>query len=145
MTGISINVGVIIKNVLKRARVKKGQNFGLGGLLTRFLHGHDIEKEEADYRPTFDPMGIDVTKTKEPRGINDPVLSINEHNARIDIMLNHLYALCRVCPRFEDPLDNDVATKDEMVRVDLDIESSDDNEEGSEMGESALAPKDNEE
>ncbi|MCE3217223.1 hypothetical protein HAX54_011088, partial [Datura stramonium] len=103
---MSINVGVIIKNVLKRARVKKGQNFGFGGLLTRFLHGHDIEEEEADYRTAYDPREIDVTKTKEPEGINGP---------------------------------------DEMARVDSNIESSDDNDEDSEMGEAALDPTDNEE
>ncbi|MCD9560715.1 hypothetical protein HAX54_019461 [Datura stramonium] len=99
MTGMPINMGVIIKNVLKRARVKKGKNFGFGGLLTRFLCGHDIEEGEADYRHGYDPRGIYVTKTKEPESINGPVLSVNERNARIDNMLSHLY-------------------EDEMVRVD---------------------------
>ncbi|MCD7458164.1 hypothetical protein HAX54_037429, partial [Datura stramonium] len=114
---MSINVGVLIKNVLKRARVKKGQNFGFEGLLTRFLRGHDIEEKEADYRPTYDPRGVDVKKTKELEGINGP----------------------------EEPLDDDVATEDEMARVDSDIESSDDDEEDSEMEEAALAPTNNEE
>ncbi|MCE0482447.1 hypothetical protein HAX54_041237 [Datura stramonium] len=112
MTEMLINVGVLIKNVLKRARMKKGQNFGFGGLLTRFLRGHDIEEEEADYRPAYD-RGIDVTKMKSG-------------------------------PRYEDPLDDDMATEDEMERVDVDIEYSDDNEEDSEMGEASLAPTDDE-
>ncbi|MCD7453446.1 hypothetical protein HAX54_020916 [Datura stramonium] len=77
----------------KRERVKKGQNFGFGGLLTRFLRGHDIEEEEANYRPTYDPRGIDVTKNKEPEGINCPVPIINEQNVRIDNMLSHLYGM----------------------------------------------------
>ncbi|MCD9559115.1 hypothetical protein HAX54_016848 [Datura stramonium] len=38
------------------------------------------------------------------------------------------------------PLDDDVATEDEMARIDSDIESSDDDEEDSKMGEAALAP-----
>ncbi|MCD7459727.1 hypothetical protein HAX54_041782 [Datura stramonium] len=63
MTGMSINMGVINKNVLKRERVKKGQNFGFRGLLNRFLWGHDIEEKQADYRPAYDPWGIDMTKT----------------------------------------------------------------------------------
>ncbi|MCD7446325.1 hypothetical protein HAX54_002188 [Datura stramonium] len=79
-----VNVGVLIKNVLKRARVKKGQNFVFGGLLTRFLCGHDIEEEEANYKPSYDPRRIDLTKIKEPEVINGPVLSFNERNARID-------------------------------------------------------------
>ncbi|MCE3052381.1 hypothetical protein HAX54_052461, partial [Datura stramonium] len=80
MTGMPTNMGVIIKNVLKRARVKKGQNFGFGGLLTRFLRRHDIEEKEADYRLVYDPREIDVTKTKKPEGINGLVLSVNERN-----------------------------------------------------------------
>ncbi|MCE5165769.1 hypothetical protein HAX54_012188 [Datura stramonium] len=135
MTAMPINVGVIIKNVLKRTRVKKG------GLLTRFLRGHDIEEEEMDYRPAYDPRGIDVTKTKEPEGIKIPVLFVNEYNARIDNMLSHLYGMSMLHPRmngvteeqlqqlnmdysmiehsrallqswswFEEPLDDDMAT-----------------------------------
>ncbi|MCE3051124.1 hypothetical protein HAX54_048948 [Datura stramonium] len=105
MIGMPINVGVFIKNVLKRARVKKGQNFGFGSLLTKFLCGHDIEEEEADYRPAYNPRGIDVTKTKEPEDINGPVLSVNERNARIENLLSHLYR-----SGFKEPLDDDVAT-----------------------------------
>ncbi|MCD7472486.1 hypothetical protein HAX54_013736 [Datura stramonium] len=83
--------------------------------------------------------GIDVTKTQEPKGINGPVLSVNERNVRIDNMLSHL-----VGPGFKEPFDDDVATKDEMARVDTDIESSDDNEEDSEMVEAAFVPTDDE-
>ncbi|MCD7463617.1 hypothetical protein HAX54_050944 [Datura stramonium] len=84
MAGMPINANVIIKNVLRRARVKKGQIFGFGGLLTRILRGHQIKKEEADYRLVYDPRGIDVTKTKEPKDIHGLVLSINECNAWIE-------------------------------------------------------------
>ncbi|MCD9639224.1 hypothetical protein HAX54_023606 [Datura stramonium] len=56
--------------------------------------------------------GIDVTKTKEPEGVNSPVLSVNEHNAQIDNMLSHL-----VGPGFEESIDYDMATEDEMARV----------------------------
>ncbi|MCD7457650.1 hypothetical protein HAX54_035682 [Datura stramonium] len=75
--------------------------------------GHNIEKEEADYRPSYDPRGVDVTKTKEPEGINGPVLTVNKHNARIDNMLSHL-----VGPVYEEPLDDDVAMEDKMEKVD---------------------------
>ncbi|MCE0480865.1 hypothetical protein HAX54_038056 [Datura stramonium] len=79
MIEIPINVGVINKNVLKREGVKKGQNFGFGGLLTRFHVGMILRRK----RRTIDQLMIlevDVTKTKEPKGINDLVLSVNEHN-----------------------------------------------------------------
>ncbi|MCD7462603.1 hypothetical protein HAX54_048890 [Datura stramonium] len=135
MTGIPINVGVLIKNVLKRAKLR------IWGSLDPIMRGHDIEEEEADYRPTYDPRRVDVTKTKEPKGINSLFLAVNERNARIDNMLSHLY----IGPGYDEPLDDDVATEDEMERVDSDIESSDDDEEDSEMREAALAPTDNEE
>ncbi|MCD7452518.1 hypothetical protein HAX54_017205 [Datura stramonium] len=99
------------------------------------MHGHDIEEEEVDYRLGYDPKGIDMTKTKELEGINGPVLSVNERNARTDNMLSHL-----VGPEYEKNLDDDVATEDELARVGLDIESSDDNEEDSEMGKPLLPP-----
>ncbi|MCE0481263.1 hypothetical protein HAX54_038881 [Datura stramonium] len=101
---------------------------------------HDIEEEEVDYRPTYDPRGIDVAKIKEIEGINSSVLFVNTRNARIGNMLSHLYR-----PGFEVPFDDDVAIEDEMARVDSDIKCSDDNEKNSEMGEAALTPTDDEE
>ncbi|MCD7458173.1 hypothetical protein HAX54_037465 [Datura stramonium] len=139
MTGVQINIVVIIKNVLRRARVKKSQSFWFGGLLTRFLCGHQIEEEEMDYRHIYDPRGIDVTKIKKPEGVHGQVLSVNERNARSDNMLSHLYELGL---EFEKPLD--VAIEEEMARVDSGIESTDAEEEDSEMGEAALAPIDDE-
>ncbi|MCD7448530.1 hypothetical protein HAX54_043460 [Datura stramonium] len=48
----------------------------------------------------------------------------------IDYTLSkHSRALCRVGPGYEEPLDGDVATEDEIVRVDSDIESTDDDDE----------------
>ncbi|MCD7458034.1 hypothetical protein HAX54_036967 [Datura stramonium] len=52
------------------------------------LHG-GLATNNLDY----DPRGVDVTKTKEPEGINGPVLTVNEHNVRIDNMLSHLYSM----------------------------------------------------
>ncbi|MCD9642045.1 hypothetical protein HAX54_028635 [Datura stramonium] len=63
MIGMLVNVGVIIKDVLRRERVKKGERFSFGGLLTRFLRGNQINKEMVDYRPRYDPHRIDVKKT----------------------------------------------------------------------------------
>ncbi|MCD9646245.1 hypothetical protein HAX54_035934 [Datura stramonium] len=42
-------------------------------------------------RRWYDLTGLDVPKTKEPKGIHDPVLSISECNVRIDNVLRHLY------------------------------------------------------
>ncbi|MCD9638488.1 hypothetical protein HAX54_022488 [Datura stramonium] len=89
--------------------------------------GHDIEEEEADYGPDYDPRGVDVTKTKELEGINGP-LRMNgvteEHLQQLNIdypLSEHSQAFCRVGPGYEDPLDDDVAMEDEMEIVDSDI------------------------
>ncbi|MCD7472261.1 hypothetical protein HAX54_013290, partial [Datura stramonium] len=55
--------------------------------------GTTLRRKEADYKPAYDLRGVDVTKTKEPEGINGPVLTVNERNARIDNMLSHLYGM----------------------------------------------------
>ncbi|MCD9644621.1 hypothetical protein HAX54_033008, partial [Datura stramonium] len=78
---------------------------------------------------------FDVTKTKEPKVVNGPVLYVNECNGRIDNMLSHLYDMQMLQLRMNG---------DRMARVDSDIESSDVEEEDSEMGEAALAPTDDE-
>ncbi|MCD7463144.1 hypothetical protein HAX54_050034 [Datura stramonium] len=44
-----VNVGVIVKDVLRRERVKKGQRFSFGGFLTRFPRAQQIEEEDVDY------------------------------------------------------------------------------------------------
>ncbi|MCD7470390.1 hypothetical protein HAX54_010202 [Datura stramonium] len=55
----------------------------------------------------------------------------------------HSRALCRVGPGFEEPLDDDVATDEEIARVESYIESDDDDEDY-EMGEAALSPTNDE-
>ncbi|MCE3049712.1 hypothetical protein HAX54_045583, partial [Datura stramonium] len=50
-------------------------------------------EEEKDYKPVYDPRGIDVSNTKEPEGIHSPGLSINERNAQIGNMLDHMYGM----------------------------------------------------
>ncbi|MCD7455738.1 hypothetical protein HAX54_029382 [Datura stramonium] len=114
MTEMPINVGVLIKNVLKRARVKKGQNIRFRGLLTLFLRGHEIEEEEADYRPAYDPRGVDVTKAKEPEGVNGPALSVNERNAQIDNILSHLYDMQMLQLRMNG------VTKEQLQQLNMD-------------------------
>ncbi|MCE3051335.1 hypothetical protein HAX54_049532 [Datura stramonium] len=71
----------------ERGKGEKWKRFYFGGLLTRFLRGHQIEEEVMDYRPRYDQKGIDVTKTKDPKGIHGLVLSIGEFHAQIDNML----------------------------------------------------------
>ncbi|MCD9644455.1 hypothetical protein HAX54_032671 [Datura stramonium] len=90
-----INVGEIIKYVLRRARAKGAKDLGLGVSWTDFCIGTRFKRR-------------------------------------------------RVGSGFEEPLDNDMPTNEEMARVDSDIESNEE-EEVSEMGEAALPPTDDEE
>ncbi|MCD9643346.1 hypothetical protein HAX54_030748 [Datura stramonium] len=108
ITGRPVNVGVIIKDVLRRER-----------------------------------KGLDLTKTKEIKGIQGLVLSISERNVLIHNALSHLYdmqvlqlrmsgvmeeklwqlnmdypssehlrSLCSIGPNLEEPFDDDDATND---------------------------------
>ncbi|MCD7457926.1 hypothetical protein HAX54_036580, partial [Datura stramonium] len=52
-----------------------------------------VEEEEVNYRLRYDQKGLDVTKTKESKGLHGPVLSINKRNARIDNALSQLYSM----------------------------------------------------
>lgn len=61
--------------------------------MTQFLRGYHSAEKEVDYRPRYDPRGIDVMKTKDPEGIHGPVLSINKRNTQIDNILSHLYGI----------------------------------------------------
>ncbi|MCE3215028.1 hypothetical protein HAX54_000581, partial [Datura stramonium] len=63
--GRLINVGVIIKNVLRIVRVKKGKRFSFGVLLTRFLREQQIDEKAVDYRPRYDLKELYVIKTKD--------------------------------------------------------------------------------
>ncbi|MCD9645769.1 hypothetical protein HAX54_034955, partial [Datura stramonium] len=91
MIGMPINVDLFIKDVLIRERVNKGQRYNFGGLLTRFLRGHQIDEEVVDCRPYYDPKEIDVTKTKDLESIYGLVLSISERYAHINNVLSHIY------------------------------------------------------
>ncbi|MCD9644551.1 hypothetical protein HAX54_032832 [Datura stramonium] len=81
------------KDVLRMARVKKGQRFSFGGLLTQILREQQIDEAAVDYRPRYDPKGLDVTKKKELDYIHGLVLSISERNACIDNVLSYLYSM----------------------------------------------------
>ncbi|MCD7471826.1 hypothetical protein HAX54_012547 [Datura stramonium] len=120
ITEQEVNVGVIIKDVLRRARVKKGQRFSFGGLLTRFLRGHQIDKEVVDYRSR---MNGETEEQLQQLNMDYP-------------LSKHSRSLCRVGPGFEKPLDYDDAIDEEHARVE-----SDDDGDNSEMGKLVLPPQ----
>ncbi|MCD9645789.1 hypothetical protein HAX54_034990 [Datura stramonium] len=72
----------IIKDVLRRARVKKGQRFSFGCLLTRFLRGYQIEEVLVDYRPRNDLNGLIVKpRFEEPLDDDD---ATDKEQCRVD-------------------------------------------------------------
>ncbi|MCD9639574.1 hypothetical protein HAX54_024190, partial [Datura stramonium] len=75
-----------------------------------------IDEDIVDYRPWYNPKGLDVTKKKESKVIHGPMLSIS----------------------FEESFDDDDSTGEEQTRVDPDL-VSDDNGNDSEIGEAAFA------
>ncbi|MCE3051103.1 hypothetical protein HAX54_048914 [Datura stramonium] len=142
--------------------------------VTSSIHGSKRTKRASEEEQ--DDMSISSQSLKcygsvgsrSKKGVDDPVLFVNERKARIDNMLSHLYniqmpqlrmngvfekylnmdypmsehlrALCRVAPEFEEPFDDDMAIEDEMARVDSDIESSDAEKKSSKMEKLLFPP-----
>ncbi|MCD7468293.1 hypothetical protein HAX54_006338, partial [Datura stramonium] len=149
-TGRPINFGVILRDVLRRARVKKRQRFSFGDLLTQFLRLQQIEEEVVYYRQRYGPKGLDVSKIKEPKGIHGPVLSISDRNARIDYIRSYLYDMQMLHLRMSGvteeqlALDNDDAIDDEQARTESDLVSDANDGEESVIGQATYAPIDEE-
>ncbi|MCD7471133.1 hypothetical protein HAX54_011436 [Datura stramonium] len=92
MTGMSIKVGVILRNFLRRAMIVKRYRLSFGALLTQFLRALHIEEKATDYRLLHDSKGR-CKKSKEPEDQHIMTLSIVEQNAQIDNVLSHLYGM----------------------------------------------------
>ncbi|MCD9638708.1 hypothetical protein HAX54_022844 [Datura stramonium] len=126
---------------------EKRQRLSFGGFLTQFLRGHQIDEEVVNYRPWYDPKGIDVKKKKKPEGIHCLCCpSVKEQIQQLNMdyrFSEHSRALYRVGPRIEEPLDDYDATDEEKARVDSNLESKDDGDD-SKMGEVVFARTDDE-
>ncbi|MCE3216605.1 hypothetical protein HAX54_007110 [Datura stramonium] len=92
-----------------------------------------------------------LTKVARRADATNLVVALADMNRQnpLVIMDGMLYGMCslresmnknRVGPGFEEPLDDDIATDDEMACVDSDIEFEDDDEEDPKMEEATLAP-----
>lgn len=91
MTDVLINVGVVIRATIWKARVQKEVWFYFGGFLTKFLRENEVEEDMTNYKPSRNLRGFDVTRVKEPSFVRRPALSIAEKNARDDSLFLHLY------------------------------------------------------
>ncbi|MCD7450874.1 hypothetical protein HAX54_008848 [Datura stramonium] len=105
---------------IEESEGEKGADICFWGLLIRFLREGQIEEEVFDYRPRYDPKGIDVKKKKELEGLGSalsrpPVLepavcryqliafrcgSSNVHNSLAWHLLNADAYLWSTCPCF---------------------------------------------
>ncbi|MCD7459607.1 hypothetical protein HAX54_041436 [Datura stramonium] len=103
MTERPVNVRVIIKDVLRRERVKervkKGKIFSFEGLLTRFMIDQQIDEEVVDHRTMLRMSGVTEEQLQQ-LNMNYP---LSEHSR----------ALYRVGPGFEEPINYDDTTNEE--------------------------------
>lgn len=61
--------------------------------MTRLLRGHDIEKEDLDYRPVIDTHPINMTQTRRLDVAYRPVHTFPKHYSWDDRITAHMYGL----------------------------------------------------
>ncbi|MCD7460841.1 hypothetical protein HAX54_044573, partial [Datura stramonium] len=136
-------IGVIMRDILRRERARKGQRFSFRGLLNRFLRARQVVEEEVNYRLQHDLKGLDslvwdANASAEDRRSDRGAAA----TGNIDYSLSeHSRALYRVGLGFEEPFNDDDPTDDEKAHIDSNLEYDADEGEDFEMGEATYAPK----
>lgn len=75
---IEVNVGVVFFLAIKKARSHVVCRYGFGGLLTQFIKGEGVDKEDLDYRPSVNMRPVYISLTKGIVGSQGPILTIPE-------------------------------------------------------------------
>lgn len=76
-----INVGVLIKSIMKKVQNHQGRRYGFSGLLTKLLRSHNTEEEALDYKPQLERRPVDVTRTRALDVSRGPIATLAEQYA----------------------------------------------------------------
>ncbi|KAG5587144.1 hypothetical protein H5410_047578 [Solanum commersonii] len=66
MTPTKLNIDVVLKSAMRKARVHKGYRYTFGGLITRLCCTGGVPEESLDYMEQLFLVLVVITKTKEP-------------------------------------------------------------------------------
>uniref|UniRef100_M1DNK7 Putative plant transposon protein domain-containing protein n=1 Tax=Solanum tuberosum TaxID=4113 RepID=M1DNK7_SOLTU len=93
MTSTKLNIGAILKSIMKKACVHKGSRYTFGGLITRLCHDAGVPEEHLDYMAPLFPTPVDITRTKGPDTEFGPTLTTAERHRRDELIMARMYGL----------------------------------------------------
>ncbi|KAG5604798.1 hypothetical protein H5410_026290 [Solanum commersonii] len=132
LTGMELNIGVIMKSSMRKTRVHKGHMYAFdGGLITKMFRVAGVLGENVDYMAPLYPTPVDITRSKGPDiDFGPTIITVERHRrdelimARMHYFLNdHAKALLGISPEFREPIENDIPTDEENLRTWSDVDS----------------------
>ncbi|KAM3321295.1 hypothetical protein P3S67_008497 [Capsicum chacoense] len=95
MTNIPVNIGAIIRSLMRKAGLHKRSHFSFDNLLIGILRKEGIEEEPADQKLPHNPKKVDLTKVKDAESMHGINLTTAERHARDESFFRHLYGMTR--------------------------------------------------
>lgn len=93
MMAVEVNIGVVLKTAMRKARVHKGRRFAFGGLITKLCRVAGVPEENVDYMAPLFPAPVDITRTKGLDTEFSPTLTTAERNRRDELIMARMYGL----------------------------------------------------
>ncbi|KAK4733956.1 hypothetical protein R3W88_008217 [Solanum pinnatisectum] len=93
MTATKVNIGVVLKSSMRKARVHKGHMYAFGGLITSLCRVAGVPKENVDYMAPLFPAPVNITRTKGVDTEFGPTLTIAERHRRVELIMARMYDL----------------------------------------------------
>ncbi|KAH0685764.1 hypothetical protein KY284_016317 [Solanum tuberosum] len=91
MKDLPINVGAVLKLVMRKARLHRGRRYAFGGLINNLCRRAGVPEESVDYMAPLLTTPLDVTKTKEPENMYGLILTTIERNIRDDMITARMF------------------------------------------------------
>lgn len=93
MTGLELNIGIVLKSTMRKARVHKGCRYTFGGLITELCSHACVPTEEFDYCPHIEAPLYIVTNVQGLEIATGLILTIAEHCHRDVLIMARMYGL----------------------------------------------------
>ncbi|KAG5631778.1 hypothetical protein H5410_003495 [Solanum commersonii] len=93
MIGTAVNIGAVLKSVMRKAQVHKGHMYDFGGLITRMCRVAGALEENLDYMAPLFPTSVDITRTKGPDTEFGPNLITVERHRHDELIMAIMYDL----------------------------------------------------
>uniref|UniRef100_M1D859 Putative plant transposon protein domain-containing protein n=1 Tax=Solanum tuberosum TaxID=4113 RepID=M1D859_SOLTU len=93
MTATKLNIGLVLKSIMRKARVHKGHKYAFGGLITRMCRAVGFPEKNMDYMAPLFPAPVDITRTKGPDTEFGPTFTTAERYRRDELIIARMYGL----------------------------------------------------